>query len=71
MKENLTLLEAYKAMYVFLDNYYFQMDQPDEIGALLSDLRMLPDGTPGDPAAWTDWLQAVQKALDSSDSHDD
>ena len=67
MKENLTLLEAYKAMYVFLDNYYFQMNKPDEIGALLGDLRILPDGTPVDPAAWTDWLEAVQKISDAEE----
>jgi len=63
MKENLTLLEAYKAMYAFLDNYYFKMNQPDEIGALLGDLRILPYGKPVDPAAWDDWLVAVQKVL--------
>lgn len=67
MHQNLTFLEAFRAMYMFLENYYFQMDKPDEIGALLSDLRLLPDGMPGDPAAWTDWLAAVQKALESSD----
>ena len=64
MKENLTFLEAYKAMYVFLDSYYFQMNKPDEIGALLGDLRILLDGKPVDPAAWDDWLVAVQKVLD-------
>jgi hypothetical protein len=65
MKDKLTLVEAYKAMYTFLDSYYFQMNEPDEVGALLGDLRILPDGKPVDPAAWDDWLKAVQKALDS------
>lgn len=64
MKEDLTILEAYRAMYVFLDNYYFQMGQPDEIGALLSDLRLMPDGIPGDPAAWHDWQEAVKKVVE-------
>jgi hypothetical protein len=62
MRTELTLLEAFKAMYVYLHNYYLQMDQPDEIGALLGDLRLLDDGKPVDPAAWTDWLDAVKKA---------
>jgi hypothetical protein len=62
MKEKLTLLEAYKAMYAYLQNYYVQMDKPDEIGALLGDLRLLHDGNPVDRAAWTDWLDAVKKA---------
>lgn len=67
MRNDLTLLEAYKAMYIYLDNYSFQMDHPNEIETLLSDLRLLADGKPGDPAAWTDWLQAVQKVFDFSD----
>lgn len=62
MKTRLTVLEAYKAMYAYLDHYYFQIGEPDEIGALLGDLRLLDDGTPVDPAAWTDWLDAVKKA---------
>ena len=65
MKENLTLIEAYKAMYGFLSSYYFQMNKPNEIGALLGDLRILPDGEPVDPAAWDDWLEAVQKVLEA------
>lgn len=64
MKKNLTLFEAYKAMYTFLDGYYFQMNKPNEIGALLGDLRILANGKPVDPAAWEDWLIAVQKVLD-------
>ncbi len=62
METKLTVLEAYKAMYAYLDHYYFQMGEPDEIGGLLGDLRLLDDGTPVDPAAWTDWLDAVKKA---------
>lgn len=67
VKRNLSLLEAYKTMYTFLSNYYFQMNKPDEIGALLGDLRLLPDGRPVDPAAWDDWLLAVQKVLETEE----
>jgi hypothetical protein len=67
MKQHLTVLEAYKAMHTFLDNYYSQMNQPEELGALLGDLRLLPDGSPVDPAVWTDWLEAIRKISDSAE----
>lgn len=68
MTENLTLLEAHKAMCSFLSNYYFQMGKPDEIGALLGDLRLLQDDTPVDPAAWSDWLEAVRNVTNNANS---
>ena len=42
MDEKLTILEAYCAMRLFLDNYY-NLTRSDDIGALLSDLILLND----------------------------
>lgn len=65
MGEHLTLLQAYKCMFHFLENYYVQMDKPDQLGSLLGELQLLHDEKPADPAAWDDWLVAVQKVLET------
>jgi hypothetical protein len=65
MSEHITLLQAYKSMFQFLENYYFQMDKPDQLGSLLGELQLLGDERPADPAAWDDWLEAVQKVLEA------
>ncbi|MFP6560604.1 hypothetical protein WJ542_20215 [Paraburkholderia sp. B3] len=59
--ENLSLQEAYLAMFEFIVELY-QRTQSDELGSLLGDLSLLPDGTTADPAAWRDWLRCVEKA---------
>lgn len=63
MEEKITLLEAYKAMVSFLDDYYTRFGQ-DSLGSVLSSIHILPNGHTADPAAWTDWLEAVKKVLD-------
>ncbi|HZS77310.1 MAG TPA: hypothetical protein VFA41_11910 [Ktedonobacteraceae bacterium] len=62
--EKLTIRQAYDAMILFLENYY-QQTNSDDVGALLGDLSMeiWADGSSGDPAAWDDWLECVQKVL--------
>lgn len=62
--EKLTIRQAYDAMFYFLENYYEQTHS-DDVASLLGDLSMdiWADGTPGDPAAWDDWLECVQKVL--------
>ena len=55
--------EAYNAMVSFLDSYY-QRTKSDDVGSLLGDLMMLSDGTTADPAAWEDWLQAIDEGKD-------
>jgi len=65
MNRYLTLLQAYKSMFQFLKDYYYQMDKPDQLGSLLGELQLLDDEKPTDPAAWVDWLEAVQKVLDT------
>lgn len=53
--------EAFEAMYAFLVEVYART-QADEFGALLGSMSLLPDGSPADPAVWSDWLKCVQQA---------
>lgn len=50
---DLTLQEAYLAMYEFLVQLY-RRTRSDELGSLLGDLSVLEDGKPADPASWRD-----------------
>lgn len=68
MDNGLSVRQAYKVMYEFLRNYYYAMERPEALGSLLSDLQLLDYGGPADPAAWEDWLMAVQKVLDNEKS---
>jgi hypothetical protein len=63
MEEKLTLIQAYKAMVSFLEDYYFRFDLHN-LGDILSSISLMPDGTPADSAAWIDWLDAVKKVLE-------
>ncbi|PXF62586.1 hypothetical protein [Kangiella spongicola] len=58
----ITTKQGYLAMIAFLENYY-SLTNADEIGALLGGLSLLPDGSSADPAAISDWDDAVQKVL--------
>ena len=60
----LTVRQALDAMFKFLEEYYRQTHS-DDVGSLLGELpRVGERGTnSGDPAAWFDWLRAVQRAL--------
>ena len=56
----LTVEEAYKAMYLYLDNLYGST-KSDDLGGFLGDMSTLLDGKCADPAVWEDWLEAVEK----------
>jgi len=62
MHEKLSLLEAYKAMVSFLDDYYFRFGQ-ESLSSVLGSIQLLPNETTADPAAWFDWLEAVERVL--------
>jgi hypothetical protein len=64
----LTSIEAFQAMLLFLETYYEQT-QADDIGALLGSLQLLEDGKPADPALWQDWLKSSQSVILSSIHH--
>lgn len=68
--------QAYKAMFVFVKNYYNRKGQPDELGVLLGDIQLVSyllndpeiEGDEislytADPASWGDWIKAVETVL--------
>jgi hypothetical protein len=59
VKSKLTALQAFNAMTKFLDIYYEQTVS-DDVGSLLGDMSFLRDGETADPAAWLDWMQALE-----------
>jgi hypothetical protein len=61
----ISILDAFTSMFKFLVNYYYQLNKPDDLGLLLSELQLLEDNQPGDPAAWFDWIEAINKVSDS------
>jgi hypothetical protein len=58
--QQVTLAEAYRAMLRLLE-YYNRLANDYEVGATLGDLStgVWADGSPGDPAAWSLWLDSV------------
>ncbi len=60
---NLTDKEAFLAMYSFLQHWY-EMTKSDDIGSLLGSMSLLEDGRTADPAIESDWLKAIEKALE-------
>lgn len=53
---------AFKAMAVFLENYWSRVGKPEALGDLLSGLQLCADGQPADPAHWDDWMRALEIA---------
>ena len=64
MENKLSYQEAFTAMQFFLEKYYEETSS-DDIGCLLGEISMniWSDGSTGDPAAWSEWLQAINKVL--------
>lgn len=60
----LTTRQAYEAMVKFLEAYYPHAPA-DGLSGLLSDVStsIWQNRMPGDPAAWYDWLKAVQEVI--------
>ena len=66
-KQVLTPNQAFQAMAVFLESYAARLGGGADIESLLGDLQVNPsDGKPMDPAAWDDWMRAVESALENS-----
>lgn len=61
MNDKVTIDEAYKAMYLYLENLY-KLTGSDDLGGFLGSMSMLQDGKPVDEAVWEDWLEAIEKA---------
>lgn len=60
----LTARQALEAMVKFLEDYYMHAP-PGGISSLLSDVStsIWGNGVTGDPAAWYDWLKALQEVI--------
>jgi len=60
--------QAFNAMFIFLNRYYERTERKGELGAVLGDIQINEqDGRPFDPAAWEDWLAALNCILVKSD----
>jgi hypothetical protein len=60
-KKMLSPEQAFRAMFVFLNDYYERTGGASELASVLSDIQLIrTDGLPADPAAWDDWLAAVE-----------
>ena len=71
MKERITTLQAFKAMFEFLRNIYFREEHDDSgtFGSFLSEITMLKDGKTADPAMWDDWEDIVKEVLDEENEN--
>jgi hypothetical protein len=64
MRKQLSPERAFAAMALFLERYLARTGDSDDLAALLGDIQINErDGFPRDPAAWTDWLAAVEDVL--------
>lgn len=68
MNEKLTELQAFNAMRRFLEGYW-ERTNSDDVGGLLGDLQLCQDGGTFDPAAWEDWIEAVEGVLKENKVH--
>jgi hypothetical protein len=55
----LTEVQAYAAMYHYLEKLW-ERTKSDALGSMLSDMSLLPDGAPADPAVEVRWKDAVE-----------
>lgn len=62
----LSELEAFKAMALFLNQFYERAG--DDLETLTSDITIQPDGSTSDPAAWGDWITCVRKVMTEAES---
>lgn len=66
MTDQIATKEAYKAMYLYLENLY-EMTGSQDLAGFLGGMSMMDDGRPVDDAVWKDWLEAVEKAKSDPD----
>ena len=60
-EKQISVLQAYKVMLAFLDKEY-ELSRSDDLAGLLSGYQLTSDESRTmDPAAWHDWIAAVNK----------
>ncbi len=64
-ESKLTHMEAYKAMFSFLEEYYKRTGS-DDVGSLLSGMCLMVDGAPMDKAYINEWQEAISRVLNDT-----
>lgn len=62
METKLSALQAFNAMTLYLDKYYFA-NPSDDLGSLLGGFQLFEEGGTWDPAAWHDWINSINRVL--------
>lgn len=63
-KQRVSPEQAFAAMVLFLERYHARGGRGDDLAGLLGDIHINEhDGLPLDPAAWTDWLKAIEDVI--------
>ena len=62
-KKPLSPEQAFRAMSVFLHDYYQRTQGQAAVGDVLGDIQLGGSGETADPAAWDDWLSVIETAL--------
>jgi hypothetical protein len=65
---NIDEVQAYRAMFYFIQQQYKTLPNEHVLGQLLGGMSLLADGNTADPAYWHDWLKAIEKAKTDTDS---
>ena len=58
--------QAFRAMFAFLNAYYERTEGTAELGEVLGDIQFDANGLTMDPAAWGDWLTAIEEVREKS-----
>jgi hypothetical protein len=67
--DSLNPKQAYAAMLLYLEDYY-ERGKSEEVAMMLAGMLFLADNNTADPAAWEDWMNAVQRVLAAAQSPD-
>jgi hypothetical protein len=63
----ITVDEAMKAMFLFWQDVYLRTNS-DDIGSMLGDLSLLPDGGTADPAAYGEFIDCIKRIKEAEQS---
>ena len=63
LEDTIDLKTAFLIMQRFIEERWKRTGRPADLGALLGDIAFLPDGSPADPASFSDWLAAAEAVL--------
>jgi hypothetical protein len=58
--------QAFRAMFAFLNAHHERTEGTAELGEVLGDIQFDANGLTMDPAAWDDWLAAIESVFEKS-----